>query len=198
VRPATRFGRYRERILVFARAIGAFGVRARREPAKCAPYQYQAEQQTTDAILRWRRNRIPDISIWYPDSTTNRISGSRFRFNKQIRMYPLYQPNYIRIRIRISIFIYLRIRIIQIFCHPYPSLPVGARERVGPRAEIRDGNGSDSDRILQISIRNHIRGCYQYPPVTVPTDRNLYPCPCPSDFGYPLDMTDTIIYSTIQ
>jgi hypothetical protein len=47
----------------------------------------------------------------------------------------------------------------------------------------KDGNGSDSDRILQISVRSHIRGCYQYLPVTVPVGRNLYPCPCPSDFG---------------
>jgi hypothetical protein len=66
----------------------------------------------------------------------------------------------------------------------------------------RDVNGSDSDRILQISVRNHIRGWYQYPPAPVPTGRNLYPCPCPSDFGRVSDirriMTDTIIYTIFQ
>jgi hypothetical protein len=53
----------------------------------------------------------------------------------------------------------------------------------GTEVTDSDGNGSDSDRILQISIRNHIRDCNQYSPATIPAGRNLYPCPCPSDFG---------------
>jgi hypothetical protein len=46
----------------------------------------------------------------------------------------------------------------------------------------RDGNGSDSDQILQISAHNYIYGCSQYPSVTIPAGRNLYPCPCPLGF----------------
>jgi hypothetical protein len=52
----------------------------------------------------------------------------------------------------------------------------------------RDGNGSDSDRILQISLRNHICGCNQYPPMTVSAGRNLYPYSCPSDFEWVSDI----------
>jgi hypothetical protein len=58
----------------------------------------------------------------------------------------------------------------------------------GGRGVYRDGNGSDSDQILQISVRNHIRGCYQYLSATVLAGRNLYLCSCSSDFGRVLDI----------
>lgn len=52
----------------------------------------------------------------------------------------------------------------------------------------RDGNGSDSNRILQISAHNYICGCNQYLSMIISAGRNLYSCLCPSGFRWVSDI----------